>query len=163
VLAMNKTTYDRLPSELKTVIDANSGQAAAGMAGNMWDLEARAVAELVSGRGDPITVLDAQNIVPWRKATEPVVDSWLKEMRARKIDGAGLIATANALLAKYADEPEPEPPKPTRPEPAEPTPTVQAPQPAQAKAQAPDLPKPANPVARPSAKPGLLKELDIPL
>src|ERR1700734_739619 len=70
-----------------------------GGAGTMWDVEGRAVAELVGGR-DPITVLAAQDIVSWRKATEPVIGSWLKEMRARKIDGAELIAAANTLMAK---------------------------------------------------------------
>jgi TRAP-type transport system periplasmic protein len=166
VLAMNKKNYERLPTELKTVIDANSGQAAAGMAGTMWDLEARAVADLVSGRGDPIMLVDAQDIVPWRKATEPVIGLWLKDMRARKIDGADLIATANTLVAKYVEEPEPQPPKPARAEPAEPGSPVRAPeppQPAQAKAEARELPKAANPVQKPAPKPGPLKELDIPL
>jgi hypothetical protein len=167
VLAMNKATYGRLPGELKTVIDANSGQAAAGVAGTMWDVEARAVADLVGGR-DPITVLAAQDIVSWRKATEPVIGSWLKEMRARKIDGAELIAAANTLMAKYADEPEPAPPKPARPEPAEP---VASAQPPQAKADVPELPKADSPVASPVVKPAPKsvpksappKELDIPL
>jgi TRAP-type C4-dicarboxylate transport system substrate-binding protein len=163
VLAMNKTTYGRLPSELKTVIDANSGQAAAGVAGTMWDVEARAVADLVGGR-DPITVLAAQDIVSWRNATEPVIGSWLKEMRARKIDGAELIAAANTLLAKYADEPEPPPSQPARPEPAEPAASAQPPQ---AKADVPELPKAENPVAKPAAKSAPksapLEELDIPL
>jgi len=163
LLAMNKTSYERLPSELKSVIEANSGQAAAGVAGTMWDLEARAVADLVSGRGEPITVLEAQDVVPWRKATEPVIGLWLKEMRARKIDGENLIAAANTLLAKYAGEPEPQPPKPARPEPVEPGSTAQRAQPSQAKAEAPELPKAGNPVAKPAAKPGPLKELDIPL
>jgi TRAP-type transport system periplasmic protein len=163
MLAMNKTTYGRLPGELKSVIDANSGQAAAGMAGAMWDLEARAVADLVSGRGEPITVLDAQDVVRWRKATEPVIGLWLKEMRARKIDGENLIAAANNLLAKYASEPEPQSAKPARPEPVEPRSTVQQAQPSQAKADAPEVPKAANPVAKPAAKPGPLKELDVPL
>lgn len=179
VLAMNKTSYERLPSDLKAVIDANSGQAVAGMAGTMWDLEARAVADLVRGRGDPITVLEAHDIVSWRKATEPVVAQWLKEMRARKIDGGDLIAAANTLLAKYADEPEPQPPKPARPEAAEPSSTAQPAQPAQptqpappsqakadtpqAKAETPQLPVAGNRVAKPPAKPAPLKELDIPL
>ena len=163
VLAMNKTSYERLPSELKSVIDANSGQAAAGMAGTMWDLEARAVADLVSGRGERITILDAQDVVSWRKATEPVIGVWLKEMRARKVDGETLIAAANTLLAKYAGEPEPQPPQPARPEPAEPRPMAQQAQPSQAKAETPELPKAGNPVATPAAKRGPLKELDIPL
>jgi hypothetical protein len=170
VLAMNKTTYGRLSGELKTVIDANSGQAAAGVAGTMWDVEARAVADLVGGR-DPITVLAAQDIVSWRKATEPVISAWLKEMRARKIDGAELIAAANTLLAKYADEPEPTPPKAARPEPAESAEPAASTPPAQAQAEAPELPKADNPAAKPPAKspPKTVpksappKELDIPL
>ena len=47
VLAMNKTSYERLPADLKKVIDDNSGQVAAGMAGTMWDLQAKAVADVV--------------------------------------------------------------------------------------------------------------------
>jgi TRAP-type transport system periplasmic protein len=179
VLAMNKTSYERLPSELKAVIDANSGQAVAGMAGTMWDLEARAVADLVSGRGEQITVLDAEDVVRWRKATEPVIGLWLKEMRARKIDGENLIAMANTLLAKYADEPEPQPPQPARPEPAEQSSTAQPPQ---AKPEPPELPKPSavaqspqakvetpqpptleTPAVKLPAKPVPPKELDIPL
>ena len=45
VLAMNNASYDRLPRDLKTVIDNNSGQVAASMAGAMWDLEAKTVAD----------------------------------------------------------------------------------------------------------------------
>ena len=73
VLAMNKTAYERLPRDLKTVIDNNSGQAAAGMAGAMWDLEARAVAEAARDRGEAMTLLTADEVAHWRKATEPVI------------------------------------------------------------------------------------------
>src|ERR1700687_703333 len=40
VLAMNKASYDRLPRDLKIVIDNNSGQPAAALAGAMWDIQA---------------------------------------------------------------------------------------------------------------------------
>ena len=49
VLVMNKDVYDRLPRDLKTVIDNNSGQFAAGIAGAMWDLQAAAAADMVGG------------------------------------------------------------------------------------------------------------------
>ena len=39
VLAMNKPAYERLPRDLKTVIDNNAGQGAAGMAGAMRDTQ----------------------------------------------------------------------------------------------------------------------------
>ncbi len=107
VLAMNKASYDRLPRDLKSVIDNNAGQVAAGMAGAMWDAEATTVAQAARERGDPITVLTNEDVTSWRKATEPVIAAWLKEMKGRRIDGAKLIASARTLLAKYANEPEP--------------------------------------------------------
>ena len=107
VLAMNKASYDRLPGELKNVIDSNSGQVAAAMAGAMWDQQAAAVANMVVERGDLIVTLLPEAVARWRKATEPVIDAWRKETREQKFDGAKLIAAANAMLAKYANEPEP--------------------------------------------------------
>ncbi len=106
-LVMNKATYDRLPRELKSVIDSNSGQVAAAMAGAMWDQQAVAIANMVVERGDLIVTLLPEAVARWRKATEPVIDAWRKEMKEQKIDGAKLIAAANAMLAKHANEPEP--------------------------------------------------------
>jgi TRAP-type transport system periplasmic protein len=111
VLAMNKPAYDRLPHDVKTVLDDNSGQLAAGMAGTMWDVQARAVAENVAQSGDVIVTLLPEAVAHWRKATEPVVETWIKDMKEHKLDGGKMIATAHALLAKYADLPEPQPPQ----------------------------------------------------
>ena len=130
VLAMNKAAYDKLPRDLKTVIDNNSGQPAASIAGAMWDVQAAAVVDMVSGRGDPITTLLPEAVAHWRKATEPVVDAWLKDMKEHKVDGGKLLANARALLAKYANEPEPQPAQPAR-----------EPQPAEAKVEATTPPK----------------------
>jgi hypothetical protein len=130
VLAMNKTAYDKLPHELKAVIDNNSGQPAASIAGAMWDVQAAAVADMVGGRGDPIITLLPEAVARWRKATEPVVDAWLKDMKEHKVDGGKLLANARALLAKYANEPEPQPAQPAR-----------EPQPAEAKAEPTTPPK----------------------
>jgi TRAP-type transport system periplasmic protein len=101
VLAMNKPKYNSLPADLKKVIDANSGQVAAGMAGTMWDNEGVAVANMVKQRGNTITALTPAEIARWRKATEPVIDAWQKQMRDRGADGAKLLEAARALLAKY--------------------------------------------------------------
>ncbi len=111
VLAMNKAAYERLPRDLKTVIDNNSGQAAAGMAGAMWDLEARAVAEAARDRGEAMTLLTADEVAHWRKTTEPVIAAWQKQMKERRLDGGKLVAAVRQLVAKYADEPEPQPPQ----------------------------------------------------
>jgi TRAP-type C4-dicarboxylate transport system substrate-binding protein len=146
VLAMNKATYDKLPRDLKTVIDNNSGQPAATIAGAMWDVQAAAVVDMVSGRGDPITTLLPEAVARWRKATEPVVDAWLKDMKEHKVDGGKLLANARALQAKYVNEPEPQPSQPAR-----------APQPAEAKADVSTPPKveatSSTPTPQPAAKP----------
>jgi TRAP-type C4-dicarboxylate transport system substrate-binding protein len=116
VLVMNKASYDRLPRDLKDVIDANSGQAAAGAAGTMWDLQAKMIADSIAQRGDPITTLLPESVAHWRKATEPVVNAWLKAIKDQKADGGKLLASAHALLTKYVDEPEPQPVQATQPE-----------------------------------------------
>ena len=111
VLAMNSAAYDRLPRDLKAVIDGNSGQVAAGMAGTMWDIEAASVADSVARGGDSIVTLLPEAVAHWRKLTEPVVEKWLKEMKEQKTDGGKLIAAAHAVMLKYVKEPEPQPPQ----------------------------------------------------
>jgi hypothetical protein len=146
VLAMSKAAYDRMPRDLKTIIDGNSGQLAAGMAGTMWDLQAAAVADMVSQRGDPVTTLMPEAVAHWRKATEPVIAAWLKEVKEQKIDGGKLLASAHALLAKYADAPEPQPPQPPQPaQPAQPQQSVEA------KTDVTTMPKVEAPPAPPAA------------
>ena len=147
VLAMNKASYDRLPRELKSVIDSNSGQIAAAMAGAMWDQQASAVANMVVERGDLIVTLLPEAVARWRKATEPVIDAWRKEVKEQKIDGAKLIAAASALLAKYAKEPEPQSSQASPP-----TQQQAVAQPAQP--QANSAPKPASPPASAGAPTG---------
>lgn len=111
VLAMNKPAYERLPRDLKSVLDNNSAELAAGMAGTMWDIQANTVAENVAERGDVIVTLLPEAVAHWRKTTEPVVATWLKDMKEHKVDGGKMIASAHALLAKYASLPEPQPPQ----------------------------------------------------
>lgn len=101
ILAMNKAKYEGMPADLKKVIDANSGQVAAQMAGNMWDQQAVAVSDMVRKRGNTITVLDEAEAARWRKATEPVIDAWIKSTKDRGIDGAKLLETTRAAIAKY--------------------------------------------------------------
>jgi TRAP-type C4-dicarboxylate transport system substrate-binding protein len=163
VLAMNRQAYDRLPRDLKTVIDNNSGQPAASMAGAMWDIEASAVAGAARDRGEPVVVIGAEETAPWRKATEPVITAWQKQMKERKLDGGKLLADVHALLAKYAEEPEPEPPQAARPAEQQAVTEPQQPQAAQPKpegftrpradAPAAEAATPPVPTAQPSAAP----------
>jgi hypothetical protein len=151
VLAMNKASYDRLPHELKNVIDSNSGQVAAALAGAMWDQQAAAVANMVVERGDLIVTLLPEAVARWRKATEPVIDAWRKEVKEQKIDGAKLIAAASALLAKYANEPEPQSSQASPP--TKQQAVAQPPQPQAPAAPAPVSSASPSPVAPPATAP----------
>ena len=102
ILAMNKAKYDGLAPDLKAVIDRNSGAAAAGMAGKVWDEQAIVVSDMVRKRGNTITVIEEAEAARWRKTTEPVIEAWLKSTKEKGLDGEKLLASARAALAKHA-------------------------------------------------------------
>lgn len=101
VLAMNRRKYEGLPAELRAAIDANSGQAAATMAGTVWDEEAQAVVNTVKKRGDSITTIASGEVETWRGLVKPVIDGWLSTARARGLDGEKLMAEAHAAIRRY--------------------------------------------------------------
>lgn len=101
IIGMNKPKYESLPADLKKVLDDNSGQAFATLAGRMWDEQAVVVEEMVKKRGNIVTVLAKEEAARWEKATQPVVDTWLKEAKAKGLNGEKLLADAKALLKKY--------------------------------------------------------------
>ncbi len=101
ILAMNKAKYESLPAELKKIIDAHSGLGPASEAGAVWDEQAATVSEMVKKRGNAVTQLSQEDKERWRKLTEPVTESWIKQMKERGHDGGKLIETARALIAKY--------------------------------------------------------------
>ena len=72
------------------------------MAGRMWDDLAPVVEETARKQGNTITQIDRTEAARWMKATQPVIDAWVKESKQRKFDGGALLAEAKALLAKFA-------------------------------------------------------------
>jgi TRAP-type transport system periplasmic protein len=101
VLAMNPMAYDSLPAELKTVIDDNSGESAAALAGKMWDDQAIVVEESARKQGHAVVAMAADEVARWRKAVEPVIANWRKQIKERGGDGDKLIDAAKSLIAKY--------------------------------------------------------------
>jgi len=114
VLAMNRPAYAALAPDLKKVIDDNSGAPAAAMAGRVFDEQSQAAESLVRKRGNTIGAIPAEEAARWRKATNKVIDAWVAALKLRSLDGAKLLETARALVAKYeaqaAAAPPPGPP-----------------------------------------------------
>ncbi len=102
ILAMNPARYASLPAELKAVLDANSGMAAAEMAAKVWDEQGPVVRAMVERRRENriIQITNAEK-ERWMIACRPVLDAWLNASRERGFDGAGLLADARGLIAKH--------------------------------------------------------------
>jgi TRAP-type C4-dicarboxylate transport system substrate-binding protein len=100
-LLMNKQSYDKLSPELKKVIDANSGEWLAKEFGKRWEHDdLSGIARAKSLKHQIIEVPEAEQ-ARWRKATEPVYQSWIKDMDAKGHPGKQMVADFEQLVAKY--------------------------------------------------------------
>lgn len=99
-VAMNKAAYDKLPADLKKVIDANSGMVAASMFGAAMDAGDKAGLALAQKAGNKIVTLDAAETQRWQRAAAGVRAVWYREVSTKGIDGPMLAAAAEELIAK---------------------------------------------------------------
>ena len=100
--SMNKAAYDKLPADLKKIIDANSGQAAATLFGKAMDDGDKAGREIAVKAGNNIVALDIAETQRWRRTASTVETDWINEVKGKGIDGAKLASEARALIAKYS-------------------------------------------------------------
>jgi TRAP-type C4-dicarboxylate transport system substrate-binding protein len=99
--SMNKAAYEKLPADLKKVIDANSGVETAAMFGRVMDEGDKVGREIAVKAGNRIIALDVQETQRWRRTAAAVETDWVNEVKAKGIDGAKLAAEARALIAKH--------------------------------------------------------------
>ena len=100
---MNKARYGAFPPNCAPLLDAQTGLAFSKIAGDVWD-EASSDVEAAVRKGgrNVISQLSDADKAAWMKACEPVTAHWIDEMKARKLDGLGMVEAAKALLARYA-------------------------------------------------------------
>ncbi len=99
--SMNKASYEKLPADLKKVIDNNSGQVAAAMFGKAMDDGDKVGREIAVKAGNKINELEVAEVQRWRRTASTVETDWVNEVKAKGIDGAKLASEARALIAKY--------------------------------------------------------------
>ncbi len=99
--SMNKASYEKLPPDLKKVIDNNSGQVAAALFGKAMDDGDKAGREIAVKAGNKITELELAEVQRWKRTASTVETDWINEVKAKGIDGAKLASEARALIAKY--------------------------------------------------------------
>ncbi len=98
---MNKAKYEGLPADLKAALDKHSGMAASEMAGNLWDTRACRSRRWSRAAATPSPCSSEDEKAKWQKATEPVIEAWIKGVKDKGLDGGKLLDTAKGLLAKY--------------------------------------------------------------
>ena len=103
LFAMNRDRYDALPDDLRAILDARSGPAIAQEIGRVWDtFEPQAMA--LAAESGTVTRLSAQADAAFDAAAVAVAERWVAEMAADGIDGAGLVAAAQAAVARHSAE-----------------------------------------------------------
>jgi len=102
MFAMNKQRYEKLPADLKAVIDANSGASIAKRIGQVWiNVEAPGI-KMQKASGSPVDQLDAATMAEFDNRSNTVVERWVKAMDEKGIDGEGLVKAARAAVASHS-------------------------------------------------------------
>ncbi|MBT9550411.1 MAG: TRAP transporter substrate-binding protein [Hydrogenophaga sp.] len=99
--SMNKASYDKLPPDLKKVIDNNSGIATAAMFGKAMDDGDKAGRAIAEKAGNNIVALELAEVQRWRRTASTVETDWINEMKGKGIDGAKLVSEARSLIDKH--------------------------------------------------------------
>jgi len=101
LFAMNKNSYNKLPADLKKVIDNNSGRNLSDFAGQVWINVEKPGEALAKKRGNEFITLSADETRKMRAVGEKARARWVVEMKKKGFDGAALVKDAEAMLAKY--------------------------------------------------------------
>lgn len=104
IWAMNKSSYEALPDDLKAIIDANSGIEASAWAGRAMD-EGDAIGEkVVMDRGNAVHTLDAATVDQLKVIGAELTEAWIAEVTEKGLDGAAMVADAQAMVASHSGE-----------------------------------------------------------
>jgi len=107
-LLMNKQSYEKLPPDLKKVIDDNSGEWLAKEFGLRWERDDMPGTAKAKQLKHTVTSISESEQNRWRKATQSVYDDWIKAMDAKGLPGRKMVEDAEQLVAKYRAEGKPE-------------------------------------------------------
>ena len=99
---MNLDRYNGLADDLKAIIDQNTGVEVARAFGKAMDMGDAAGLKIAQDAGNNIITLDEAETARWVEASKPTVDKWLADMQAAGIDGAALLAAAQAAVEAEA-------------------------------------------------------------
>lgn len=99
MVVLSQATYDRLPDDLKKVLDDNSGAEVSAEFADAFASTAKVEIEAAKSGGKDVYQLPPAEYDRWRAAAAPITDSWVADAKAKGLDGDALLAAARAALA----------------------------------------------------------------
>jgi len=94
-MLMNQQRYDRLPDDLKAILDQNSGQVLVERFGREWDKYTEQAKGAVPS--ESITTVNPEQYVRWQDAARNVADEWVGDAAQRGLDAQNLLDAARQL------------------------------------------------------------------
>ena len=98
---MRQASYDKLPADMKKVIDANSGLEYTKQIGRVWDELTIPAKKAITDHGNTLYSLDEQERQRWIKSVQPVYKIWIAEMDKRGLPGQKMFDDLLATTAKF--------------------------------------------------------------
>ena len=101
VMTMNKAKYNRLPADLKKIIDNNSGMATSAWLGKTQQAGDAAGRKSASDRNNTIFTVNVAEAQNFRRKSRAIEVEWVEDMNKRGFDGKKLLEGAKALIEKH--------------------------------------------------------------
>ncbi len=98
---MRQASYDKLPDDLKAVIDKNSGIEYAKKMGVEWDKYTAPAKQATIDNGNDVFKVSDEEVARWKDMVQPAYDAWIEEMNGRGHDGAALFKSLQDITAKH--------------------------------------------------------------
>lgn len=103
-LLMNPASYNKLPADMKKIIDDNSGRNIAREAGENWAAIEEPAKEIMASRSkNEFHVIPAAEAEKFAAAGRAAKDRWVAEMNEKGLNGAAMLEEAEALVRKYTN------------------------------------------------------------
>ncbi len=101
VMAMNKAKYNSLPSDLKKILDANSGIDTSSWLGKTQNAGDPAGRKSAIDRSNTIYTIGVEEAQAFRRASRAIEFEWVEDMNKRGFDGKKLLEGARSLIDKH--------------------------------------------------------------
>jgi TRAP-type C4-dicarboxylate transport system substrate-binding protein len=100
LVCMNKKKWEAIPSDIQAIIDQMSVEYVEKFA-KMWDEIDKAGKDLLIKRGNKIITLSAEEQARWAEKAKPLIEDYIKNMKAKGLPGEEAIKFINDYLKPY--------------------------------------------------------------